>query len=171
MNLDLQELSADWRTKAACLGLDDLFIFEGHNDTKRKKAQQICRSCPVLTECSEWVESQQLSSLEYGVWAGHTVGQRRRIKYGTVREPVPSKRCDRCLQVKDRAYFARHNTSFDGLRATCRPCSVVGRVKVTRVCLDCSAEFSLFLPSRSRRCLTCRRTRSLERMKEWRAAS
>ncbi|MDF3306239.1 WhiB family transcriptional regulator [Rhodococcus sp. T2V] len=71
----------DWRQTAACRGLESTVFFSpdqerGQDREKReKRAQQICRNCPVLRSCRD----HALSTREpYGIWGGMTENDRRR---------------------------------------------------------------------------------------------
>lgn len=55
-------------TGAACRDRGDLFLSEDADD--QAAAVEICRTCPVLTECRRWVESLPRSQRPGGVVAG-----------------------------------------------------------------------------------------------------
>lgn len=64
----------DWAPKAACRGEkpDTLFV----RGAEQNKAKQLCRSCPVRTEClAEALDNQ----IEWGVWGGMTERERRAL--------------------------------------------------------------------------------------------
>jgi len=64
----------DWAPKAACRGEqpDALFV----RGAEQNKAKQLCRSCPVRTEClAEALDNQ----IEWGVWGGMTERERRAL--------------------------------------------------------------------------------------------
>ncbi len=71
-----------WRFRAACRGMElDVFFPVGSESNNAKdlfrNAQQVCRTCPVLAECREWV----LSRYEpHGVFGGLTPSQRDRLR-------------------------------------------------------------------------------------------
>ena len=71
-----------WRRFAACGGLDVEIFYHpdgerGHQKNARiTRAKQICRRCPVLSECATWA----LSTREpYGVWGGMSEDERADI--------------------------------------------------------------------------------------------
>jgi WhiB family redox-sensing transcriptional regulator len=67
---------ADWRSQAACRGLDTELFFPGRGEAA-PEAAAACASCPVRTECRTYaVESRQL----FGIWGGTSERQRRRLR-------------------------------------------------------------------------------------------
>src|SRR5205807_7773943 len=73
----------DWQVHAACRGMNSSVFFHPESERGDARAQrearaiQICRSCPVITQCREHALSVQEP---YGIWGG--LGQeelRRRI--------------------------------------------------------------------------------------------
>ena len=75
---------SDWLTQARCRtdGYPDMFYAESTGATRiRRIAKQICRECPVRTEClTEAVRHQE----RYGIWAGYDMGnpdQRRQARH------------------------------------------------------------------------------------------
>lgn len=66
----------NWRTKAACAGLDtELFFPTSGETTKTREAQAICDRCPVTAECR--AEADRFGADTYGIWAGTTESKRR----------------------------------------------------------------------------------------------
>lgn len=71
----------DWCSQAACKGQTDLFFpdFEGLSREVAyrivRQAVAVCRGCPVLRECREWVDEHPLG---WGIVAGMTPRRRRR---------------------------------------------------------------------------------------------
>lgn len=62
----------DWAPRAACRNLspDELFV----KGAAQNKVKQVCRACPVRTEClAEALDNQ----IEWGVWGGMTERERR----------------------------------------------------------------------------------------------
>jgi WhiB family redox-sensing transcriptional regulator len=61
-----------WASTAACLSVDpEEFFVDG---AAQHKAAQICRHCPVIAEClADALDNQ----IDFGVWGGMTVRQRR----------------------------------------------------------------------------------------------
>lgn len=75
--------SLDWRTRAACRGVDpDLFFPDGHEDSPgyaRQAAQAIavCAGCAVRPECLRFAMSTRR---EYGIWGGTSDVERRAVR-------------------------------------------------------------------------------------------
>lgn len=63
--------STHWRDRAQCVGKEDLF-FDG---SREQAAKNICRTCPVQTECLAFALRTHES---YGVWGGKTPQERQR---------------------------------------------------------------------------------------------
>jgi len=62
----------EWVSKAHCRSVDPDELFVG--GAAQRKAVVICRYCPVTAEClADALDSQ----MEFGVWGGMTVRQRR----------------------------------------------------------------------------------------------
>jgi WhiB family transcriptional regulator, redox-sensing transcriptional regulator len=61
-----------WASKAACLSVDpeELFV----DGAAQRKAAVICRHCPVIAEC---LADALDNRIDWGVWGGMTVRQRR----------------------------------------------------------------------------------------------
>jgi WhiB family transcriptional regulator, redox-sensing transcriptional regulator len=61
-----------WASKAACLSVDpdELFV----DGAAQRKAADICRHCPVIAEC---LADALDNRIDFGVWGGMTVRQRR----------------------------------------------------------------------------------------------
>ncbi len=97
----MRNAGLDWMADAACKGRRDLEWFpeQGGDDTRPAKA--VCRSCPVIAECFEYVMSLQYSTP--GVWAATSERERRRIRMGKrVMEFSPCLDCgERVTRVKD----------------------------------------------------------------------
>ena len=61
-----------WASKAACLSVDpEEFFVEG---AAQRKAATRCRPCPVIAEC---LADALDNRIDFGVWGGMTVRQRR----------------------------------------------------------------------------------------------
>jgi WhiB family transcriptional regulator, redox-sensing transcriptional regulator len=66
------EARIEWVSKAQCLSVDPDELFVG--GAAQRKAAVICRHCPVVGEClADALDNQ----MEFGVWGGMTVRQRR----------------------------------------------------------------------------------------------
>lgn len=61
-----------WASKAACRSVDpeELFV----DGAAQRKAANICRHCPVTAEC---LADALDNKIDFGVWGGMTVRQRR----------------------------------------------------------------------------------------------
>lgn len=67
-----------WRERAACKGKTALFFPDGKVHVQAyDAAKQICRGCPVLTECTDWVLS---APPMVGYVAGMNERERRRFR-------------------------------------------------------------------------------------------
>lgn len=76
---DLFDLDAEWRTHAACLGLDGGTFFM-ENTTGRggyTAAKAICATCFVTVDCLNYAID---SRIELGVWGGLSPRERRRVR-------------------------------------------------------------------------------------------
>lgn len=64
----------EWAARAACRESrpDELFV----RGAEQNKAKQLCKACPVRTEClAEALDNQ----IEWGVWGGMTERERRAL--------------------------------------------------------------------------------------------
>lgn len=71
----------NWMSQAGCVGYEPewWFWFEGTPPWIKQSAQKICAECPVATQCLEYsIETRS----EFGVWAGMTENQRRKLLKG-----------------------------------------------------------------------------------------
>lgn len=64
----------DWAPRAACRqSAPDMLFVKG---AEQNQAKQVCRACPVRTEClAEALDNQ----IEWGVWGGMTERERRAL--------------------------------------------------------------------------------------------
>jgi len=70
---------ADWRTSAACQGVDIETLFSDANRTQ-ERVQGICRGCPVLITCLRDALAYEADSyMRWGVVGGLTTVQRRAL--------------------------------------------------------------------------------------------
>ncbi|MDA8291856.1 MAG: WhiB family transcriptional regulator [Actinomycetota bacterium] len=67
-------MTASWRQRAACRGLDPE-IFYPASDEEAEEAKAVCASCPVHQLCLEHALSHRERD---GVWGGLTERERRR---------------------------------------------------------------------------------------------
>ena len=71
-NCGMPEGRIAWVSKAKCRTVDPDELFVG--GAAQRKAANICRDCPVMAEClADALDNQ----MDWGVWGGMTVRQRR----------------------------------------------------------------------------------------------
>jgi WhiB family transcriptional regulator, redox-sensing transcriptional regulator len=71
-----------WQLEGSCRGTDSMVFF--HPDAERgparhareERAKEICRACPVLTQCREHALAVQEP---YGIWGAMGEGERRTL--------------------------------------------------------------------------------------------
>jgi WhiB family redox-sensing transcriptional regulator len=72
-------MSEEWRDRAACRGMGDLFFYRGQGGDEPHHhvaaAKKVCNKCPVKAECLEAGLGEK-----YGVWGGTTDHERRAIR-------------------------------------------------------------------------------------------
>lgn len=72
--------ASDWRTSAACQGIDLDTMFSDQTGTQ-KRVQGICRRCPVRTSClADILSYEEDSYMRWGVVGGLTTVQRRALR-------------------------------------------------------------------------------------------
>jgi WhiB family redox-sensing transcriptional regulator len=70
-------MTATWRKRAACRGIDvEIFFPESDDDAEAEAAKGVCAVCPVRQACLEHALAQRERE---GVWGGTTERERRRI--------------------------------------------------------------------------------------------
>lgn len=71
----------DWRSRAACLGVDpELFFPIGNTGpavTQVAEAKRVCHACTVREVCLQWAMENHQDS---GVWGGLSEEERRSMK-------------------------------------------------------------------------------------------
>lgn len=142
MTLDLDDLKADWRQQAACIGMERIFFPDPSEMKIAEEAKRICRACPVIEDCDEYVLSHRASVTFAGIWAGlspNDRASRRRSKRG-------KKVCTGCGISKPSTAFPSGVTSRDGLRTQCRSCKNDYARKYAKVYVK---------PTRRRICVVC----------------
>lgn len=76
----------DWRSKAACLGVDpELFFPIGNTGpaiAQAAEAKAVCATCEVRETCLEWALENNQDS---GVWGGLSEDERRALKRRSAR--------------------------------------------------------------------------------------
>jgi WhiB family transcriptional regulator, redox-sensing transcriptional regulator len=65
-----------WAHFAACAGTDPDLFFTDRGESVRE-AKEVCRSCPVVTDCREYALQ---AGEKFGVWGGLSERERRRIR-------------------------------------------------------------------------------------------
>jgi len=65
----------EWRAKAACKGMTDLFFPAKQEDVDAPKA--ICHTCPVERQCLAWALAH---GEKFGIWGGVSERGRRRMR-------------------------------------------------------------------------------------------
>lgn len=74
--------SLEWMNDALCIGADEDLFFgpdgerQPERDIRERKANAICRDCPVLSSCDEWA----IRKGEYGTWAARNEDERTVIR-------------------------------------------------------------------------------------------
>lgn len=58
-----------WHVAATCATHTNPEWWTGSNPADRRKAAQVCRTCPVIRECAAEAEG-----MTFGVWAGEVRG-------------------------------------------------------------------------------------------------
>lgn len=70
---------ADWRTRAACRGMDtDMFFPERGDGAAVDAAKAVCGTCPVAADCLDEAINLPDGWGEIGIWGG-TSGRQRRV--------------------------------------------------------------------------------------------
>jgi WhiB family redox-sensing transcriptional regulator len=72
-------MTADWRTRAACRGMEtDMFFPERGDGAAVDAAKTVCGTCPVAADCLDEAINLPDGWGEIGIWGG-TSGRQRRI--------------------------------------------------------------------------------------------
>lgn len=73
------EPDVDWRSEAACSGVDSDIFFPAAEEDREATAQAkaICEGCPVREACLQYALATNQSA---GVWGGLDAGERRRMR-------------------------------------------------------------------------------------------
>jgi len=66
-----------WWERAACRGMDTEIFF--YKDTYATRAKQVCRGCPVRTECLQEALKTEPADHRHGIWGGLSSGERRTL--------------------------------------------------------------------------------------------
>ena len=67
-------LVTNWRDLAACRATDPEMFFNATSPVAVDAARAVCDNCPVIRECRDWATTHHIN---YGIWGGLTVKQRR----------------------------------------------------------------------------------------------
>jgi WhiB family redox-sensing transcriptional regulator len=88
--------NSHWQEDALCAQVDsEIFFPPYYNSPDVKIGKDICRKCPVLTECATWAAEHPADAV-FGTWGGRSEwerhkGRRRHAGGGTtVIRPIPS---------------------------------------------------------------------------------
>jgi WhiB family transcriptional regulator, redox-sensing transcriptional regulator len=68
----------EWMGKAACRGMSPDLFYPGKGESSTE-AKETCSICPVTKECLDYA----LLRDEYGVWAGTSIKDRKKLKRST----------------------------------------------------------------------------------------
>ncbi|MFI6534163.1 WhiB family transcriptional regulator [Nonomuraea sp. NPDC050547] len=105
-----------WDGTGACIGQPDLMygLSEGGDDAAKK----LCRACPVLDECRDWVLDLPWHCDPGGIVAGLTIQQRGRLSSSS----ATFRECITCSEIKPLYAFAPWASGREQRRPTCRAC-------------------------------------------------
>lgn len=104
-------LPTPWMRHADCVGHNpDLWFPKTRDHSTARQAKNICRQCPVQTEC---LQHAQQHDIRWGIWGGLTPTERRRQ---TARRRTPGQCLNGHIQNERTSY-----TNNEGHRA-CRVC-------------------------------------------------
>jgi WhiB family redox-sensing transcriptional regulator len=74
----MSDTRPSWMHEANCFGVDPDLMFPGRGDTATlAAAREVCAGCVVRPECLEHALTR---GEKYGVWAGTSERERRRIR-------------------------------------------------------------------------------------------
>ncbi|MCA9843233.1 MAG: WhiB family transcriptional regulator [Dehalococcoidia bacterium] len=121
----------DWHHQAACRDHDpDLWFPRAGQNERVELAQSICRACPVLDQCRDWVDRHDPP---YGVWAGLTQGDRdtKRGHRGSYRSDpwIKAALTHRCGTT---AGYARHRRNDEEACQACKTANTEYNAERTR---------------------------------------
>lgn len=99
--LPFPEVNAEWRSKAKCREEDSTLWFankpKGINNSsvkgkvinsRRKRAQRICKACPVQYECLRY---SILNDFRHGIWAGYEMDELTPTEREVLRQRIERK--------------------------------------------------------------------------------
>ena len=71
-------MTINWRTQAACRGLDTNLFFPERGDlTAAIEAKNVCAGCTVTADCWHEVMTMPSDHAQHGIWAGTSPKERR----------------------------------------------------------------------------------------------
>ena len=83
-------MTADWRTLAACRGLDpDLFFPKRGDSITARSAQAVCATCPVAEQCLEFAIEVGETEGIWGGLSGRQMREEKRRRAGGRKGPKP----------------------------------------------------------------------------------
>jgi WhiB family redox-sensing transcriptional regulator len=83
-------VSGDWRTLAACRGLDPELFFPARGDSHTaRNAQAVCATCPVAERCLEYAIEVGETEGIWGGLSGRQLRQERQRRAGGRKGPKP----------------------------------------------------------------------------------
>ncbi|ASU86192.1 WhiB family transcriptional regulator [Nocardiopsis gilva YIM 90087] len=78
--MEVGPVDTSWHPRAACRGADpELFYPRGRGSAGVARARRICKACPTRQLCLDAALAVP-HALDYGIWAGTTREQRRRMR-------------------------------------------------------------------------------------------
>jgi hypothetical protein len=107
-------------TRPACEGHAD--TMESTDEHDRAKALALCRHCPVLARCRDWVLSLDPADEPLGVVGGMSEWHRHAHRRAHDPRMAVPKTCATCKQVKTRGDFHKDSARRDGVRKDCKSC-------------------------------------------------
>jgi len=100
---------ADWRTIAACRGLDPDLFFPARGDSFTvRNAQAVCATCPVAEQCLEFAIEVGETEGIWGGLSGRQLRQERQRRAGGRKGPKPGTTLKPIRHGSDAGYVAHH---------------------------------------------------------------
>ena len=111
---------ADWRTLAACRGLDpELFVPARGDSHTARNAQAVCATCPVAKQCLEYAIEVGETEGIWGGLSGRQLRQERQRRAGGRKVPKPGTLLKPIEHGTDAAYH-RHRAHGTAPCQSCR---------------------------------------------------
>lgn len=113
------ELWAPWRDHAACYG--------------RTPEMDLCRICPVLRDCRDWLLRVPPKEDPGDICGGWTEAERTKARTQALMtaEKTTTKQCRTCWEWKGPEDYSPDKRGYDGLQANCKPC-IAKRMRESR---------------------------------------